>query len=639
MVRISLLLEIVTYLIALLGYAPLFPYLQAVPRYSLPAALVFALFAGRRGVRLTGLLPTVISILFFVYYAAQFSRDNIASPAVNLLVALLAVRLLSERKVRHYLQIFALSLFSLAGSSLFTVDLHFLFYLVTLLFLVAAALVILTFHGVDENLALPREGMKSLLSVAFLMPAGAIPLMCLFFMVLPRTQYPLWNFLNVAGSSVAGFSEKVQPGAAASVAEVRKAAFRAECARLAPEQLYWRGAVLNLPAGNSWVREEPPPGEIGMLAKRGWVRQVIYPEPGRSRFLCALNVPLRLSGVRAGQSGDFVFKAASLAGRRVKYEAVSLPGAVIGVKAPIDRGYYLRLPSPLSPRLAAVAEELARRGRSDEEKLALLKGYFAAQRLSYATSGLPVSADPLADFLLVTRRGNCEFFASSFALLLRMAGVPSRLVGGYFGGEYNELGGYYLVTEDMAHVWVEVYLAGKGWVTFDPSTLAVDFRKREEAKEAGLAHRLALFADSCSYYWNIAVITYDLEKQIQLAGRLDFRMKHLALPPHPERTLIYGGAALLFLICLVMAARRGRLSREERVVRRFLRIVGKRCNCAVLPSTGLHELAARCRDPLIDEFVEIYSRSVYGDRRLTDAEYRRLRDLLRRVSRTSTRWD
>ncbi len=631
MVRISLLLEIVTYLIALLGYAPLFPYLQAVPRYSLPAALVFALFAGRRGVRLTGLLPTVISILFFVYYAAQFSRDNIAVPAVNLLVALLAVRLLSERKVRHYLQIFALSLFSLAGSSLFTLDLNFLFYLLALLFLVAVALVILTFHGVDENLALPRKGVKSLLSFALLMPAGAVPLMCLFFLILPRTQYPLWNFLNVAGSGVAGFSEKVQPGAAASVGEVKKAAFRAECARLAPEQLYWRGAVLNLPAGNSWVREEPPPGEIGMLAKKGWVRQVIYPEPGRSRFLCALNVPLRLSGVRATQSGDFVFKAARFAGRRVKYEAVSLPGGDIRVKEPIDRSYYLRLPHPLSTRLAAAAGEITRGGRSDEEKLALLKGYFSAKKLSYATSGLPVSADPLGDFMFVTKRGNCEFFASSFALLLRLAGVPCRLVGGYFGGEYNELAGYYLVTENMAHVWVEVYLAGKGWVAFDPSTLAADFRKTREVKERGLAHRFSMLLDSCSYYWNIAVIAYDLEKQIQLAVRFDFRMKSISLPAHPERMLLFGGAALLLICLLVVTAKRGRLSREERIMREFLKIVEKRYHCGILPSTGLHELAALCREPLIDEFVEIYSRSVYRDRKLTDAEYRRLWDLLRSI--------
>ncbi len=632
MVRISLLLEILTYIIALLGYAPLFPYLETVPRYSLPAALIFGVVAGRKGIRLSGPFPTIVSILFFVFYAARFSRDDIAGPAVNLLVVLLAVRFLSERKVRHYLQIFALSLFCLAGSSLFSLDLQFLAYLISLVFLVAAALVILTFHGVDENLALPGRGMKSLLSVAFLIPAGAMPLMCLFFAILPRTQYPLWNFLNVAGSRVAGFSEKVEPGAAASVGEIKRAAFRAECGRLAPEQLYWRGTVLNLPTGNSWMREEPPAHEIDIAANPGGLRQIIYPEPGKLRYLFALNVPLRVSGIRNVQAGDLVFKTPAFAGRRLKYEAVSLPGGVILVKGPIDRAFYLQLPERLPPRLAAAAGEIARRGKNDEEKLELLKRFFVSRELSYTTSGLPVSADPLDEFLFVKKRGNCEFFASSFALMLRMAGVPSRLAGGYFGGEYNELGGYYLVTEDMAHVWVEAYLAGKGWIMFDPSGLAANFRRTRGERAPDLAFRVRMFLDSCSYYWNMAVITYDLEKQIQLAVGLNLRMKQISIPAHPGKTLVPAGAALIILSLVIATLKWRRTSREEKILRRFLRILKRKYGMEVLPSTGLQELATGSGSPRVAEFVTIYCGAVYRDRKLSDAEYRLLRGILRDMS-------
>ena len=62
-------------------------------------------------------------------------------------------------------------------------------------------------------------------------------------------------------------------------------------------------------------------------------------------------------------------------------------------------------------------------------------------------TGLPTGEDALEKFLFESKQGNCEFFASSFALILRGAGVPARLVGGYLGGEYNELGGYFLVSE------------------------------------------------------------------------------------------------------------------------------------------------------------------------------------------------
>ncbi len=632
MVRISFLLEILAYTIAFLAYLPLFPYLEAAPRFALPAALLLGPFAGRKGWRLAGPLPTIVSIIFFLYYAAQFNRENIAGPAVNLLVLLLAIRLVSEKKVRHYLQIFALSLFSLAGSSLFSLDMYFLVYLILLVFLIAAALVILTFHGADENLAFSGRGMKSLLSVAFLIPFGAMPLMCVFFVILPRTQYPLWNFLNVAGSRVAGFSEKVQPGATASVGEAKRPVFRASCIRLSPEQLYWRGTVLNTPTGNAWVREEPPSGETGRIAKKGNVHQTIYPEPARSGYFFALNVPSRIYGIRTSLSGDFVAKSPSAAARRVKYDAVSVSSDTIATKTGIDRAFYLKLPRALPPRFVAVARNIAQSGKNDLEKLELLRKFFISSKLSYATSGLPVSADPLDEFMFNTKRGNCEFFASSFALLLRMAGVPSRLVGGYFGGAYNDLGGYYLVTEEMAHVWVEAYLDGRGWVMVDPSTLAANFGKARDERDEGLGFRLRMFLDSCDYYWNMTVIAYDLEKQIQLAGKIDFRMRRIAFPPHPGRTLFLAGTALLVLVLTAMAVKLGRLSREEKILRKFLRKVKRKYHIEILPSTGLHEMAASGNDPRVDEFVAIYSRAVYGDRRLNDAEYRRLCHLLRKMS-------
>lgn len=632
MVRISALLDILTYCIALLGYAPLSPYLETVPRFILPAALAGGLFADRKGLRLRDPIPTIVSILFFVFYIARFSRENLVGPAVNLLIVLLAVRLISEKKTRHYLQIFALSLFSLAGSSLFTLDILFLVYLVLLLVLIAVALVILTFHAADSNLTISRGGMKTLLSVAFLMPAGALPLMCVFFIILPRTQYPLWNFLNVAGSTVAGFSEKVQPGAASSVGAVKTPVFRVGCRQLPKEQLYWRGVVLNKPVSNTWVREEVPAGESGyIVARAGAVHQTIYPESGRAGYLFALNVPIGVSGIRASMSGDLVLKTATATRRRVKYEAESVPGGAIGTRKGIDRGYYLRLPRPLSPAMAAVARDIAERGKNDSEKVELLKNFFRSRNIVYATSDLPVSTDPLDEFLFVKKRGNCEFFASTFAVLLRSAGVPARLVGGYYGGEYNQLGGYYLVTEDMAHVWVEAYLTGSGWMMIDPSALSANFLT-SETRDTGTGYRLRMYLDSCNYYWNVAVIAYDLEKQFQLVNNINFRMKRISFPVHPGRALLLGGCLLLSIFLVIRAVRVERVSREERILRRFLRLVKKKHAFSVLPATGLHELAALSNDPRIAQFVAIYGGAVYRDKKLTIDEYRLLRELLKTMA-------
>jgi hypothetical protein len=65
--------------------------------------------------------------------------------------------------------------------------------------------------------------------------------------------------------------------------------------------------------------------------------------------------------------------------------------------------------------------------------------------------------DPIADFLLNKRRGHCQYFASALALMLRSQGIPTRLVVGFRPSEYNDIGGYFQVSQSHAHVWVEAY--------------------------------------------------------------------------------------------------------------------------------------------------------------------------------------
>ncbi len=184
----------------------------------------------------------------------------------------------------------------------------------------------------------------------------------------------------------------------------------------------------------------------------------------------------------------------------------------------------------------------------------------------------------------------------------------------------------------MAHVWVEAYLAGKGWVMIDPSTLAANFLKVGEERERGFGYRLRMYLDSCNYYWTMAVIAYDLEKQFQLVNNINFRMKRISFPVHAGKVLLLGGVPLIFLILVIVAARRKRVSREERILRKFLRLVEKKYSLTILPSTGLQELATLSNDPLIDRFVSIYGGAVYCDRELTSEEYRLLRELLKSIS-------
>ncbi len=67
--------------------------------------------------------------------------------------------------------------------------------------------------------------------------------------------------------------------------------------------------------------------------------------------------------------------------------------------------------------------------------------------------------DPLEDFVTVHRAGHCEYFAGALVLMLRSQGIPARMVIGFKGGEWNELGNYYQVQQLHAHTWVEALLA------------------------------------------------------------------------------------------------------------------------------------------------------------------------------------
>ncbi|GMV92800.1 MAG: hypothetical protein AMXMBFR82_25780 [Candidatus Hydrogenedentota bacterium] len=77
--------------------------------------------------------------------------------------------------------------------------------------------------------------------------------------------------------------------------------------------------------------------------------------------------------------------------------------------------------------------------------------------------------DPIDQFLLETRTGHCELYASAMTLMLRSIGIPARVVSGYRGGEWSDADGAYIVRKSMAHMWVEVYFINYGWTTFDPT--------------------------------------------------------------------------------------------------------------------------------------------------------------------------
>jgi len=628
MLRLNALTEILLYSAALLGYLPLAPHLQRFPAFAVPAAILCAVIGGRKGLLLKERPALFVSLGCFLYYALQFSRHNVAVPAANLLAILLAIRLAGDKSPRNFLQTIALALFCLAASTLFDLSPRFVIYLLLLLLIFTVSLVLLTFQTSAPDFRPAAGELRAIVSVALLQPLAALPLIILLFFVLPRTQFPLWAGISLAGGDRPGISDTVQPGDKSAVSSGKATVFRAEMPQLPPEELYWRVTVLNATSGSSWVRRPPPPERQGALPPGRRVNQTIFLEPGRVTFLPALNLPDSIAGVRGGPTADRLFAAAALAGRRRSYSAVSQSGGAALSAGRIDQQFYTVLPDNVPPRLLALARDVAAGESSGELRLRRLQTAFIDLRLSYAAEGLPTGADAMEKFLYVGKKGHCELFATAFAAALRGAGVPARLVGGYYGGEYNELAGYYAVAEERAHLWVEAWLEGKGWVTVDPSSFAANFAEARRPKSSPLLLRLRLFADTLSYYWNRAVITYDLESQFSAVSRAGAGLRSFSFRDLPLRRIAIGSGCLLLLAAAFRLATRKRATAEELLLRAFRKALHRGYGLDMPASTGLHEAVQGIDNDAVQEFVAIYTGAIYRDRRLTEEEKVRLKALL-----------
>ena len=122
--------------------------------------------------------------------------------------------------------------------------------------------------------------------------------------------------------------------------------------------------------------------------------------------------------------------------------------------------------------------------------------------------------DPLGFFLFHRKKGHCEYFASSMAVMLRGLGIPSRVVTGFQSGIYNPISGSQLIRTSDAHSWVEAWLPHRGWTTFDPTP------PDPNPPQMSSWTRLGFYTDAADVFWNDWVLNYNLDRQLQLAARM-----------------------------------------------------------------------------------------------------------------------
>ena len=633
MVRIRRKLENLTTVVALLGVTPVYLYLDLPVQIVIAGALVVGFWSDRkRHYFLSAQVATLLSILVFVFYALQIDRQNLVSPALNIAVLLLAVRLLTEKQGRNFLQIFLIAGFALAGSTLLTLHLSFLPIMLLMVGALIYGLVLLCFDVSDPDMALDQASFRTLRKTTWLLPAGSLLLAILFFFILPRTQHPLWDFLNPGTLSGVGFSEEVSPGSVSGTAADLTVAFRAESREWAPEDLYWRVTVLDSLEGNVWKRTSGATSGVSVPTGGRETKITIYPEPGQKKFLVTLDTPLNVTGIRYSAQKDNVYRQHRPTKRVQSYDVVSLVGGKLAKAHNVSEQDYLGLPPEIGPRARAVVREKTANLDMRSQRVDAVKKFFREQELVYATQGLPTTGDPVDTFLFESKRGYCEHFASAFAVMLREAGVPVRLVGGYYGGDYNPLGGFYAVGERAAHVWVEYLDAGGIWQRYDPNHLAV---RMESGLLATIGQRppgWQQLVDAVDYYWTQTVITLDFVRQIEALKSLREQYRGADKQRLKKQAMDTALASLIMLIIwLVWRWRWKRQVRHNRLVRQFLRRM-KVSGRESIGRAGLFALAERSGNEAALDFAHLYGEALYRDRELSAQEVAELKRLLKKIS-------
>ncbi len=447
---------------------------------------------------------------------------------VALLMLLATLKLMELRAARDAMVLIYLACFIIITNFFYSQSIP------TALYLFATLMVIMTTW---VHLQAPRIALKPRLRIAGMLLLQAIPLTLILFILFPRVQGPLWGLPQDAYAS-SGLDDKMSPGSLSRLSLSDAVAFRVSYPNKIPrrDQLYWRGPVLWEFDGRTWT-----PGRTVMtinpeftdLAQQ--IDYVVTLEPHNKTWLFALDVPDKLS-IPATLTYDFQVLNKELVNARIRYAARSslvYHANVQEATRQIQRA--LQLPKQFNPRAQQLAAEWRGSGKDDADIVRTALAYFNKQAFVYTLEPQLLGVNSVDDFLFTTKQGFCEHYASAFVFLMRAANVPARVVTGYLGGEFNDIGNYYIVRQSDAHAWAEVWLAGQGWVRVDP-TAAIAPERVQRGLSAALPNNsalpfmernpphwlqnLRLNFDTLANQWNQWVLGYDAERQFAFLTRL-----------------------------------------------------------------------------------------------------------------------
>jgi transglutaminase-like putative cysteine protease len=481
----------------------LFPHVTQMPSWLtvsiLVAAIVRCIAEWKRWplptTTSTGLVALCLLGGIFLQFHTVLGRDA----GTPFMAGLLMIKFYELRGPRDITLIIFSSFFVVMSALLFSQAIELFIYCLIMMWLLTGIL-LRTYMGDRTN-----DHLLQMLRASSVIFLQALPLALLLFFFFPRYSGRFQINLN---ETVTGLSDRVDPGSIAELANDDSPALRVYfLSRSFPtaDTMYMRAIVLWYFNGRSWVRGGPALRDEPIMADRQEVqpkkltdsdrieqRIVIWPQ--NQHWLPALDRAISLakdydtpgSDWSSRLTGD-VLVAPQLIDYKRQYLVTSSSITEDSISDE-ERAASIQRPKRIDPRVQALADQLF---ASNHETIAYINAvlsYFRTHGFKLSTSPGQLGPDPVAEFLFRTRSGFCEHYASAFGELMRIENIPTRMVVGYHGGEWNSYGQFYQINQSNAHAWDEVWVEEKKqWRRVDPTSVITAGSSTAIAASEGLA--------------------------------------------------------------------------------------------------------------------------------------------------------
>jgi protein-glutamine gamma-glutamyltransferase len=555
------------YLMVLTGFATL----ASTGGLDFPAVILVGLALAFRGYQLLcGLefkIPerwtTILTLIYIGIYLADYffiSRAFLGA-TIHLVLFAMVIRLFSLQRTRDHYMLAALAFGMVLASAVLTVGSGFLLAFAVFLLIAVVTFVLMEMRhsvGTEQAHALdPRAGAngvispsrrmaRALLAIAPVLAVGILVGSFFIFFLLPRISSRYLTAFTPSSDVSTGFSDRVQLGRIGEIQQSSAVVMHVEIQNdvQGAYDLKWRGIALNLFDGRVWTTSAE---QVSLRAsgdgsfhltpsiRRDGGRVIHYRvlmEPIGTNVFFLADKPERLIGnfpqVSMDSSGAVFDNDLATDHPLSRYEAESQLPAVDADQlrmapntVPPGMNAYLDFrKSKLDPRIARLTQEITVDSPSNYDKAVAIERYLSTHFGYTLQLSNRLPDDPIADFLFIRKAGHCEYFASAMAVMLRTQGIPSRIVTGFHGGEFNDLTGQYVIRASDAHSWVEAFFPGYGWVSFDP-TPAASVETRNQWS------RVQLYIDAAASFWREWIINYDSSHQRALGKDAANNSRHI----------------------------------------------------------------------------------------------------------------